>query len=87
MFLFIAETFLDHSYPQESEQAESNPMVELFDKTMEVVGCKPSYQRHHGLEKAEKEADGNKCFPAYTAQDDTAGNGNRETVHGQADCQ
>ena len=87
MFFFITKTFLDHSYPQEKEQAEGNPMVVLLDEAMEMIGGKPTHQRHHGLEKSEEEADGEKRFPADAAQDDAAGNGNRETVHGQADCQ
>ena len=81
MFLFIAETFLDHSYSQEEEQTEGNPMVVLFDEAVEMIGCEPTYQRHHGLEKTEKEADSDERFPAYAAQDDTAGNGNRKTIH------
>ena len=87
MFFFVTKTFLNHSYPQNKEQAKGNPMVESFDEAMEMVGGEPANQGHHGLEKTEKEADGDKCFPAYAAQDDTAGNGNRETIHGQTDSQ
>ena len=82
MLLFIPETFLNHAYPQEKEQAESNPMVVLLDEAVEMVGRKPAHQRHHGLEKSEKEADGEKGLPVHLTQDDTASNGNRKTVHG-----
>jgi hypothetical protein len=56
-------------------------MVVLLDEAVEMIGSEPAYQRHQGLEKTEKEADGNKCFPVYAAQDDTTGNGNRKTIH------
>ena len=62
-------------------------MVVLFDKAVEMVRRKPTYQRHQSLEKSEEEADGNKRSPTHTAQDDATGNGNRETIHGQADSQ
>ena len=87
VFLFIAETFLNHAYPQEKEQTEGNPMVVLLDEAVEMIGRKPTHQRHQGLEQSEEEAERNKRFPAYAAQDDTAGDGNGEAVHGQADSQ
>jgi hypothetical protein len=87
MLLFVAKTFLDHSYSQKEEQTEGNPMVVLLDEAVEMIGSEPAYQRHQGLEKTEKEADSDESFPAYAAQDDTAGNGNRKTIHGQTDCQ
>ena len=48
---------------------------------LEMIGSEPAYQRHQGLEKTEKEADSDESFPVYAAQDDTAGNGNRKTIH------
>ena len=67
MFLLVAETLLDHPYTQEEEQTEGYPVVVLLDEAMEMIGGKPTHQRHHGLEKSEEEADGEKRFPAYTA--------------------
>ena len=87
MLLFVTETFLDHAYPQEKEQTERNPMVVLLDEAVEMIGRKPTHQRHQGLEKSEEEADGEERFPTHPAQDDATGNGNREAIHRQTDSQ
>ena len=82
----VAQKIVYGAFDIISEKTGKNPL-EVFDEAMEMIGGEPANQGHHGLEKTEKEADGDKSFPADAAQDDAAGNGNRETVHGQADCQ
>ena len=84
MVFFVAEALLNHLGPEEEQQPEGYPVVELLDEVVEVGRSTPAYQGHDGLKQAEEQPDGDECLPADATQDDATGNGYREAVHGHA---
>lgn len=82
--LLLLEGFDNHFGAQKSQDAEGNPVVNVFDEMPEIFRSYPSDERIEPLEEAEGERHRQHGFPLEAFQDDAAGQRHGEAVHGKS---
>lgn len=77
LYFFWLESLFDHLRPDESQQAEGNPMIDGLKIMAEMADSQPSYQGHKRLKESEEEGHSErKEFGKHTTDD-----GHRKAIH------